>query len=546
MSAAIPAFGFLGKERIIAPASYNRWLVPPAALAVNLCLGMACGFSVFWLPLSKAVGITAPISCPRNMSWLGQLMATDCDWKISMLGWIYTLCFVFLACSALLWGKWLERVGPRKAGIVAACCWCGGFVISACGVRLHQITLLWLGSGVIGGIGLGLGYLAPISTLQQWFPERRGLAAAIVMVGFYGGTLVGAPLADTLMEAFATQTDVGVWKTFLVLAMVYWAVMMAGTLGYRLPPPGWRPGPQDPASRQRALNTEDLVHPDVAVRTRQFWLLWAVLALNATAGMGVLAMASPLLQEAFGGQLIGIPVPFGQLSPAQLGKVAAAAARFIGLLCLADLFGRLFWARVSGWLGRQDTFLVFFLVGLTVYASIPWTVSQHILDLFVGFFCVLFSLYGGGFATIPAYLADLFGTRMVSVIHGRLLTAWAAAAVAGPVLVNSIRDYELEHGVARAHAYSITMYILAGLLAAGLVCNLLIRGVAEKYHMTREQIAALDDARLSRPRSTPAPAERAATTPRWLVLLVWISVCLPLAWGVWTTLHQTRMLFVHG
>lgn len=550
MSAAIPALGFFGKEQLIAPATYNRWLVPPAALAVHLCLGMAYAFSVFWLPLSRAVGITRSVACPRSLGWLAQLLATGCDWQISTLAWTYSLCFVLLGFAPLLWGRWLKRVGPRKAGLVAACCWCGSFVISACGVRLHQITLLWLGSGVIGGIGLGLGYLAPFATLMAWFPDRRNMAVGMLVTGFGGGTMIGAPLADHLMRLFATPTDVGVWETFLILAMMHWGVMIAGTLGYRLPPPGWKPPEPKPGptSRGRALALiEDHVHPDIAVRTGQFWLLWTVLALNTTAGIGILGMASPLLQEAFGGQLIGVNASFEQLSPAQLSITGAVAAGFVGLLCLFNTVGRLLWVPLSEFIGRQGTFLVFFLVGLTLYASIPWTVSERILDLFVGFCCVMLSLYGGGFATIRAYLADLFGSRTVNAVHGRLLTAGAAAAVLGPVLVNSIRDYALAHGVPRAQAYDTTMYVLAAVLGAGLVCNLLIRPVPEKYHMTRAELAALDGARR---RTTPpaAAAQRrtARMTPRWVVVIAWIAVCLPLGWGLWATLHEAALLFRHS
>jgi MFS family permease len=544
MSAVMPVPGFLGKDRIIAPGGYNRWLVPPAALAIHLCIGMAYGFSVFWLPLSRAVGITTSVACPREMSLIGQIFSTQCDWKISLLGWTYTLFFVLLGSSAALWGNWLERVGPRKAGVVSACCWCGGLVISACGIRLHQITLLWLGSGVIGGIGLGLGYISPVSTLVKWFPDRRGMATGMAIMGFGGGALVGAPLADQLMKAFATDTDVGVWKTFLVLALVYWVFMMGGALGYRLPPPSWKPAARDIPSPRQTLMTDEQVHSDVALRTGQFWLLWAVLMLNVTAGIGILGMASPMLQEVFGGRLIRVDASFDQLSASQLSTIAAVAAGFTGLLSLFNIVGRIFWSSLSDLIGRQGTYLVFFLVGLTLYASIPWTASEGVLELFVGFFCVILSMYGGGFATIPAYLADLFGTKMVSAIHGRLLTAWATAGVLGPVLVNYIREYQLDHGVPRAQAYSVTMYILAGLLGFGLVCNLLIRAVAEKYHMTRVQIAALDETASNTPQPQgPLTASAVTATPQWRVAAAWAAVCVPLAWGIWVTLQQTAMLF---
>ncbi len=288
------ANGFLSRERIVARPEFNRWLVPPAALAIHLCIGMAYGFSVFWLPLSKAIGITSSIACPKDMSFFAQVFSTTCDWKISVLGWTYTLFFVFLGASAATWGGWLERAGPRKAGVVSAVCWCGGLVISAVGVLLHQIWLLWLGAGVIGGIGLGLGYISPVSTLIKWFPDRRGMATGMAIMGFGGGAMIGAPLADRLMKFFATPASVGVWQTFLALAAIYFVFMICGALGYRVPREAWAPAGWTPAaeSSKTRLITRHNVHLNVAWRTPQFWLLWAVLCLNVTAGIGILGMAS--------------------------------------------------------------------------------------------------------------------------------------------------------------------------------------------------------------------------------------------------------------
>src|SRR5579872_4721015 len=271
--------GFLERERTIARPGFSRWLVPPCALAIHLCIGMAYGFSVFWIPLSKAIGITKSVACPKDAGILYYLTTTTCDWKIAMLQtWIYGLFFVFLGSSAALWGGWLERVGPRKAGVVAAFCWCGGILMMALGVERHQLWLVWLGAAV-GGIGLGLGYISPVSTLVKWFPDRRGMATGMAIMGFGGGAMIGSPLADRLMKFFATPTQVGVWQTFLVLAAVYFVFMMAGALGYRVPPPNWKPAGWQGA-RKRALVTEGQVHVDVAWRTPQFWFLWAVLTLN--------------------------------------------------------------------------------------------------------------------------------------------------------------------------------------------------------------------------------------------------------------------------
>src|SRR5579863_2664655 len=336
--------GFLDRERIVAGPGYSRWLVPPCALAIHLCIGMAYGFSVFWLPLSKAIGITKPVACAKDAGVFDYLTTATCDWKISMLGWMYTLFFVFLGTAAAVWGGWLERVGPRKAGVAAALCWCGGLVISAFGVTVHQLWMLWLGSGVIGGLGLGLGYISPVSTLVKWFPDRRGMATGMAIMGFGGGAMIGAPLADRLMKLFATPTSVGVWQTFLALAAIYFVYMLGGALAYRLPPEGWAPAGWAPKPRTRAdLITDRDVALHVAWRTPQFWLLWGVLCLNVTAGIGILAMASPLLQEVFGGRLIGLTTAFDDLTPPQKAQLAAIAAGFTGLLSLFNIGGRIFW-----------------------------------------------------------------------------------------------------------------------------------------------------------------------------------------------------------
>jgi MFS family permease len=541
---ATPAF--LDRERTIAGPGFSRWLVPPAALAIHLCIGMAYGFSVFWLPLSKAIGITKSVECPKDMSFLAGAVTTDCDWKLNMLGWTFTLFFVFLGSAAAIWGGWLERAGPRKAGVVAAICWCGGLVISAGGVILHQLWLLWLGSGVIGGIGLGLGYISPVSTLIKWFPDRRGMATGMAIMGFGGGAMIGAPLADRLMKLYATPASVGVWETFLTLAAIYFVFMMAGALGYRVPPDGWRPINWNPSKATTSkLTTDRHVHLSVAWRTSQFWLLWGVLCLNVSAGIGILGMASPLLQEVFGGRLIGVSATIDELTAAQKTQIAAIAAGFTGLLSLFNIAGRIFWASLSDRLGRKATYTVFFLLGIGLYSSIPWTAATVNLALFVAFFCVALSMYGGGFATVPAYLADLFGTRMVGAIHGRLLTAWSTAGVLGPVLVNYIRDYQIDHGVARAQAYSLTMFILAALLAAGFICNLLIKPVDPKNYMTPEQIAAADAAEKTKSAAAPPSAASAAGNAgaTWLIPVAWLAVWVPLGWGIWVTLQKAVVLF---
>jgi MFS family permease len=541
--------GLLDKERTVAGATFNRWLVPPAALCIHLCIGMAYGFSVFWLPLTKALGITKSIDCPKDMSWVSMLFTTTCDWDKPILGWMYTLFFVFLGSAAALWGGWLERSGPRKAGVVSAVCWCGGLLISAIGVYTHQLWMMWLGSGVIGGIGLGLGYISPVSTLIKWFPDRRGMATGMAIMGFGGGAMIGSPLAALLMKYYATPTSVGVWETFVTMGVIYFVFMMVGALSYRLPPTGWKPAgwtPPASAAANRMIATGH-VHLRNAHKTPQFWLLWGILLLNVSAGIGVIGMASPMLQEIFGGKLVGLDLSFDALDKDQLAQIAVIAAAFTGLLSLFNIAGRIIWASASDYIGRKATYFTFFTLGFILYASAPWAGHAGNLALFVGLFCVILTMYGGGFATIPAYLADMFGTQMVGAIHGRLLTAWSTAGVLGPVLVNYINDYQIKHGVAKNAAYDTTMYVLAGLLVGGFICNLLVRPVAAKWFMTDEELAAerklAHDAAARNAIGGDAAAVSGVGSHRGLVALFWLFVGIPLAWGVWITVSKALVLF---
>ena len=465
--------GLLSKERIIAPPGFNRWLVPPAALAIHLSIGMAYGLSVFWLPLSHAIGITA---------------AASGDWKVSTLGWTFSLGIVFLGLSAAVFGRWVEREGPRTAGVVAACCWGGGFLVAAAGVQLHNIWLLYLGLGIIGGCGLGLGYISPVSTLIKWFPDRRGMATGMAIMGFGGGAMIGSPLANLLMNHFKTATSVGVRETFVTLGLIYFVAMLAGAFGYRLPPPGWRPAGWT-APQSKTMITARQAHVGQAWRTSQFWLLWTVLCMNVSAGIGVINMASPMLQEVFGGRLIGAAGALQDLTGPQKTAVATIGAGFAALLSLFNIGGRFCWASLSDYLGRKRTYFLFFTLGTVLYALAPHAGRLGSAPLFVGIFCAILTMYGGGFATIPAYLADMFGTQHVGAIHGRLLTAWSTAGVLGPVLVNYIREYEIGRGVPPAGAYNTTMYILAGLLVIGFVANALVRPVSEQVFMTDAQLA---------------------------------------------------------
>jgi MFS family permease len=537
----------ISRERTVAQPGFNRWFVPPAALCIHLCIGMAYGFSVFWLPLTKAIGVTTSVPYPACMTFIQKLFSTQYDWDKPMLGWMYTLFFVFLGSSAALFGRWLEQAGPRKAGFISALCWCGGLVISSFGVYIHQLWLLWLGAGVIGGVGLGLGYISPVSTLIKWFPDKRGMATGMAIMGFGGGAMIGSPLADLLMKTFATPTSVGVWETFLALAGIYFVFMMIGSFAYRVPPEGWKPANWNPPEGQtsNAMITQGHVHVDHAWKTPQFWLLWMMLCLNVSAGIGVIGMASPMLQEVFGGRLLGLEKEFDNLSKEELGKIAAYAAGFTGLLSLFNIGGRFFWASLSDIIGRKTTYHIFFILGFVLYALVPYAGKIGSIAAFALIFCVILTMYGGAFATIPAYIADMFGTKMVGAIHGRLLTAWSAAGILGPVLVNYINESQIQSGIPKSHAYDTTMYILSSLLLGGMVCNFLLKPVNAKWFLIESP------AMQSGTNATPKPSTISAipneTTPNkneWLLLgSFWLLVGLPILWGLWKTLNQSMFIF---
>ena len=571
-----PSGGWLSKERTIAGPGYNRWLLPPAALAIHLCIGMAYGFSVFWLPLSKLLPGAAVCSKDPSAAgngWMqfvnmlagddakslravvaralfggaGEMTLSTCNWDISALGWIFTLFFVFLGCSAALWGGWLERVGPRKAGVVAAVCWAGGMALSTIGISMHQLWIIVLGLGVIGGVGLGLGYISPVSTLIKWFPDKRGMATGMAIMGFGGGAMIGSPLAQKLMTAFGTDGTNGVQTTLLIMAALYFVFMMGGALGYRIPATGWKPEGWTPpvADASQTMITRGHVHVKRIWGIPQFWLVWLVLCMNVSAGIGVIGLASPMLQEIFGGHLIGLDTKYGDLAKADLAKIAGVAAGFAALISLFNIGGRFFWASISDKIGRKMTYVVFFVLGGLLYASLPSAASGLSKGLFVGAVCIILSMYGGGFATVPAYLSDLFGTQMVGAIHGRLLTAWSTAGILGPVVVNYMRDYQLSLGIPREQVYNQTMYILVGFLVVGLIANLLIRPVDQKYFMTEEELA--EEKRLAHERAaatavTGTGASAAVSSPA-IVVLAWAAVGIPLAWGVWQTLISAAKLF---
>ncbi len=450
---------FLDRDHSIAAAGFNRWRVPPAALAIHLSIGQAYAFSVFNLPLSRLRGLTAP---------------TPDDWKLTSIGWIFSVAIVCLGLSAFTFGRWLEQAGPRKAMFASACCFGGGFIVAAAGVQLHQFWLVILGYGVIGGIGLGLGYISPVSTLIKWFPDRPGMATGLAIMGFGGGAMIGSPLGVALMDHFRSAQSLGVAEAFVVMGAAYFLFMLFGVFSVRLPAPGWTPAGAGVPSRRPVVAAGGDVHVDEAMRTPQFWLLWTVLLLNVTAGIGVLGQASPMIQEMFPGTIS-----------------ASAAAGFVGLLSLANMLGRFGWSSLSDSIGRRRTYMIYFALGAVLYAGVPSTGRAGQVVLFVLFYAVIMSMYGGGFATIPAYLRDAFGTMHVGAIHGRLLTAWSLAGVAGPVLVNYLREYQIGHGVAARDAYAVTMYVMAVLLIGGFAANWFVGPVADEHHVAH---AGMEDA----------------------------------------------------
>ncbi len=534
----------LARERSVATVGFNRWLVPPAALCLHLCIGMSYGLSVFWLPLSRAIGIDKPVAC-SNQSLIADLFTTTCDWQVSNLLIIFTTGVAMLGFSAAIFGEWVERSGPRKTGAIAACCWGGGFAIASFGICVHQLWIVWIGLGIVGGIGLGLGYIAPVSVLVNWFPDRRGMATGVAIMGFGGGAMIGAPLADLLINTFKSPTSIGVEQAFLVLGAIYLALMLIGAFACRIPPIGWQPEGWTPTIPAGALISTNSVDIESTHNIPQFWLLWILLCMNVSAGIGVLAMASPMLQEIFGGALIGKPnVGLAALDATERGAVASIGAGFVGLLSLFNIGGRLFWAALSDHIGRRNTFHLFFILGILLYASVPSFAHMGSRLMFVGALCLIITIYGGGFATMPAYLADLFGPQFVGGIHGRLLTAWSTAGLAGPLLVSYVRDVQLRAGVDRVLVYDRTMYILSGLLVLGLIANILIGPIADKWHLAR------DEAPRSQAESAGSETAikhdtfgigRGGLEPK--VVMYWLLVCLPLGWGMATTLQNAIKIF---
>jgi MFS family permease len=447
------ALAFLDRDRSIAPAGYSRWLVPPAALAIHLAIGQVYAFSVFKNPLLA-------------------LHAGDGSvWNLKEVGYIFSIAIAFLGISAALFGAWLERAGPRRAMFYAALCFGLGFYIASIGASIHSLALIYLGYGVVGGIGLGLGYISPVSTLIKWFPDRPGLATGLAIMGFGGGAMIGGPLASNLMAYFKAMGQPSIPYAFLSMGTIYFLFMMFGVFTIRVPRHDWKPEGWTPPATQSVLISKHNVAVNQAWRTPQFWLLWIVLFVNVTAGIGILEQASPMIQDLFKSRITPV-----------------AAVGFVGILSIFNMAGRFLWASVSDYLGRKVTYSIFFVLGAILYFFLPFTRADYLnsIPFFVITAAIVISMYGGGFSTIPAYLKDLFGVYNVSAIHGRLLTAWSAAGIIGPLIVNGILDHYVENKLPKQDAYPLILHIMSGLLVIGFIANLLVRPVAEKYWLKEQ------------------------------------------------------------
>lgn len=533
----------LSRELTIAKSSYNRWLAPTSALAIHLCIGMAYGFSVFWLPMSKLLP-SQDVMC-ASQGFFDQLFTTTCNWTVPNEVHIFETFIAMLGLSAALWGAWLEQAGPRKAGFIAALCWGGGLVLGGIGVYIHQLWLVYLGCGFLGGIGQGLGYITPVSTLIKWFPDRRGMATGFAIMGYGGGAMIGAPLAVYFMQNLHIGDYQGAAAAMIGLGVIYFIVMSMGAFSFRVAPSGWLPAGWTQPEQKNSLITNSHVHLDDAWKTKQFWFLWLVLFLNVTAGIGVISMASPMFQDVLGAKLLGISVgSASDITTEQKAMIAATAAGLVGLISLFNSVGRLFWASISDHIGRKNTYVIFFVLGMLTYCSLPYFGHMGLAPLFVIAICLILTMYGGGFATIPAYLADIFGTQMVGAIHGRLLTAWSMAGIVGPFLIAAIRQTQLDAGIAKSLVYDRTLYILAALLFFGLISNLLITKVHEDTHM--------DESRLNREREKAkesaahmSSSDSDAATGQFgaLAILAWLGVGIPFIIGVEIAIEKASILF---
>ncbi|CAN5510298.1 OFA family MFS transporter [soil metagenome] len=456
----------LASERAVAQPGFNRWLIPPAALAVHLCIGQVYALSMFSEPLTRIIGVT--VSAPE-------------DWSLRALAPLFVVAISVLGLSTTIAGNWIDRQGPRAVMFLAACCFSGGLLVAALGIFTHQLWLLYLGYGGLGGVGLGLGYVAPVSTLIRWFPDRRGLASGLAIMGFGGGAMIAAPLSRDLMDFFRSPTSSGIGETLIAMAIVYFISMSIGAFTIRVPSPGWRPEGmvQDdgaPDAIVAGRGAQQTVGGRQALKTPQFYLLWVLLCMNVTSGIELLAHAPDKLLDTFPGVI-----------------TTAAAAGFVGLLGLFNMSGRLIWSASSDFLGRQHTYTVLLFFGAVFYAGIS-AIGQTSVTLFVVLYALAISIYGGCFAMIPAYITDLFGSRNLTCIHGRLLSAWSVGVILSS-LISSLRAYQIGLGVPSSEVDDKMLYLAGVLLLVGLVCNLLIRPVSSRHHTPAAAFGQAEDAK---------------------------------------------------
>ncbi|MEO5666385.1 MAG: OFA family MFS transporter [Nocardioides sp.] len=504
----------LDRRHTVASHSHNRWLIPPAALAVHLCIGQAYATSVYKNSLIEHFGASQ-----------------------TAIGIVFSIAIVMLGLSAALFGTWVDRVGPRMAMFTAACCWATGFLVGSVGIATSQLWLLYVGYGVIGGIGLGIGYISPVSTLIKWFPDRPGLATGMAIMGFGGGAMVASPASRQLLSFYDPSYDAAdpaslanghaLTLLFVTLGLAYFAIMMIGVANIRVPAPGWKPAGFDPSKvKTKALVTTENVSAANAIRTPQFWLLWTVLFCNVTAGIGILKQASPMIQDFFrDGETSSVSV--------------AAAGGFVGVLSLFNMAGRFVWSSTSDVIGRKPIYMLYLGLGIVLYVLLALTGSTS-TAVFVLLAALIISFYGGGFATVPAYLRDLFGVFQVGAIHGRLLTAWSAAGVAGPLIINRFLDSAGGAGTLDAGAYRPALFTMVGVLAVGFVANLLVRPVAAKFHEDMSRHAPAQEA--DEVASEAADDTSSAGTGTIRLVLAWSVVGLLLAYGVFETLTTALKL----
>ena len=514
MATAAPQTRSASMQRITAGPGFNRWLIPPAALAIHFCIGQAYATSVYKTEL-----------------------VAHFETSQTAVGIIFSIAIVMLGLSAALFGTWVDRHGPRRAMLAATACWVTGFAVGAVGIYTGQLWLVYLGYGFIGGIGLGIGYISPVSTLIKWFPDRPGLATGMAIMGFGGGAMIASPLSSALLRLYDggvpegdIHTGQAVGSLFLTLGAIYLVVMLFGAYIVRVPHPDWKPEGFDPdAVKKKSLVTSGNVKANTAITTPQFWLLWTILFCNVTAGIGILEHASPMIQDFFRGDDGSSTV------------AATAAAGFVGFLSLTNMAGRFIWSSTSDVIGRKNIYLLYLGGGVLLYFALA-TWGSLSMALFIVFSGIILSFYGGGFATIPAYLRDLFGTLQVGAIHGRLLTAWSAAGIAGPLIINGFLDARGEPGTLTAADYRPALFTMVGLLVIGLIANILVRAVNEKHHVE------------SAPEKSDGPEEKAdavtaeksvksASAPRVPVWLAWVVVGIPLAYGVLQTFSNAVRLF---